>query len=48
MFSTFRNMAVSLGAAGLALAAGFAPPARAAYVVTLTQQNNDVVALGNG
>jgi hypothetical protein len=48
MFSTFRNTPVSLGTAALALAAGFAAPAQAGYVVTLAQQGHNVVATGSG
>ena len=46
MFSTFHNTAI--GAAALALAAGFAAPAQAGYTVTLTQRGNNVVATGSG
>ena len=46
MFSVFRNATVS--AATLALAAGFALTAQAAYTVTLVQQGPDVVASGSG
>jgi hypothetical protein len=52
MFSTFRNTAVSLGAAALALAQ-FASPVQAAYVVTLLEVPagggiTNVVATGSG
>ena len=48
MFSGVRSAAVGLGAATLALAAGFSLPAQAAYTVTLVQQGPDVVASGSG
>ena len=48
MFSGVRNAAVGLGAATLALAAGFSLPAQAAYTVTLVQQGPNVVADGSG
>jgi hypothetical protein len=44
----FRNTAISLGAAALALTAGPAAPAQAAYVVTLEQVGANVVATGSG
>jgi hypothetical protein len=46
MFSTFRTAAI--GAAALALAAGFALPAQATYIVTLLQVGTDVVGTGSG
>jgi hypothetical protein len=46
MFATFRNTAI--GAAALALGAGLAVPAQAAYVVTLQEVGSNVVATGSG
>jgi hypothetical protein len=48
MFSMFRNTAVSLGAAALALAVGFAAPAEAHFVFTMQQVGGDVVVNGSG
>lgn len=46
MFSVLRNTAI--GAATLALVAGFSLPAQAAYMMTLTEVGSNVVATGSG
>jgi hypothetical protein len=46
MFSAFRTTAI--GAAALALAAGFAVPAKAAFIATMDQVGANVVIMGMG
>jgi len=46
MFSTFRNTAI--GAATLALAAGFAAPAEATFIFTMEETSSGVVVDGSG